>query len=209
MLKKPENYDSVELREFDYTPINLGGHKGIIKKVEEYTGQSGSTSLKVTTDTDKNDIQPSYFQAQYDGDTRAEKKYSNGAIKYVSLKDDENCVRMLKAFITAIENSNPGFKYDWNKDLSQLVNKKIGLVFGLEEYEANDGKIKTMTRLTQFRSNDKVDNVKIPKVKILSGTLIDYDEYVSKNKTFNAKEATDLIDNFNTVIEYDNSAIDL
>ena len=209
MLKKPENYDSVELREFDYTPINLGGHKGIIKKVEEYTGQSGSTSLKVTTDTDKNDTQPSYFQVQYDGDTRAEKKWSNGAIKYVSLKDDENCVRMLKAFITAIENSNPGFKYDWNKDLSQLVNKKIGLVFGLEEYEANDGKIKTMTRLTQFRSNDKVDNVKIPKVKILSGTLIDYDEYMSKNKTFNAKEATDLIDNFNTVIEYDNSAIDL
>lgn len=211
MLKKPSNYDTVEVKEFDFVPLNLGGHKGIIKKVEEYTSNySGNTSLRVAVDTDKNDKQPSYFQDQYNKDTRAEKKWSNGAIKYVSLKDDENCVRMLKAFITAVENSNPGFKYDWNKDVAQLVGKKIGLVFGLEEYEANDGKIKTMTRLTQFRSVDKVDNVKIPKVKLLTGVFVDYEEYIARKTNTKASDDSDI---FATITEYvgenDNSDIEL
>ena len=30
MIKKPSNYDDVEVMEFDFTPIELGGHKGII-----------------------------------------------------------------------------------------------------------------------------------------------------------------------------------
>ena len=200
MLKKPENYESIELREFDFVPLELGGHKGIIKKVEEYTSNySGNTSLRVAVDTDKNDKQPSYFQDQYNKDTRPDKKWNNGAIKYVSLKDDENCVRMLKAFITAVENSNTGFKYDWSKDIVQLVGKKIGLVFGLEEYENDKKEIKTATKLTQFRSVDKTDTVKIPKVKLITGVFVDYDEYIAR-KT-NTKPADDN-DIFATITEY-------
>ena len=184
MLKKPEIYDQVEVKEFDFVPLELGGHKGIIKTAEEYTSQiSYNTSLKVTVDTDKNDKQPNYFGEQFKNDTRPDKKWSNGAIKYVSLKDDENCVRMLKGFITAVENSNPDFKYDWNKDVSQLTGKKVGLIFGLEEYNANDGGVKTVAKLTQFRSVDKVDNAKIPKVKLIDGTYVDYEEYKGNSKT--------------------------
>lgn len=190
MLKKPEIYDSVEVKEFDFVPIELGGHKGIIKIAEEYTSPvSYNTSLKVTVDTDKNDKQPNYFGEQFKNDTRADKKYSNSAIKYVSLKDDENCVRMLKAFITSVENSNPSFKYDWNKGVEQLNGKKVGLIFGIEEYNANDGTVKTTTKLTQFRSVDKVDEAKIPKVKLIDGTFVDYEEYKGNSQTTNqAKE---------------------
>ena len=184
MLKKPEIYDTVEVKEFDFTPIELGGHRGIIKIAEEYTSPiSYNTSLKITVDTDKNDKQPNYFSEQFKNDTRADKKYSNSAIKYVSLKDDENCVRTLKAFLTSVENSNPGFKYDWNKDVSQLNGKKVGLIFGLEEYNANDGSVKTTAKLTQFRSIDKVDEAKVPKVKLIDGTYVDYEEYKGNNKT--------------------------
>ena len=186
MLKKPNGYDDIQINE-DYTPITLGGHKGVIMGVEEYTSElSGNTSLKVSVDTSKDDSQPSYFSEQYKNDTRSDKKWSNSAIKYVSLKDDENCVRMLKAFITSVENSNTGFTYDWNKEVSQLKGKKVGLVFGLEEYENQDGELKTITKLNQFRSIDKVDNVKIPKVKLLNGTTMDYEEY--KNISENTAE---------------------
>jgi len=190
MIKKPEIYDTVEVKEFDFTPITLGGHRGIIKIAEKYTSQiSYNTSLKITVDTDKNDKQPNYFSEQFKNDTRPEKKWNNGAIKYVSLKDDENCVRMLKSFITSVENSNPGFKYDWNKDVSQLNGKKVGLIFRLEEYNANDGSVKTAAKLTQFRSVDKVDEAKIPKVKLIDGTFIDYEEYKGNSKIISqAKE---------------------
>lgn len=181
MLKKPNNYDEVELNS-EFTPIELGGHKGVIKGVEEYTSEySGNTSLKVSVDTTKDDKQPEYFTELYRNDERDDKKWSTSAIKYVSLKEDENCVRMLKGFITAVENSNPGFTYDWNKDIDQLKGKLVGLVFGLEEYEDNEGKTKTARKLNQFRSIDKVDNAKIPRVKLLNGEFVEYDDYNKNN----------------------------
>lgn len=183
MLKKPNGYDEVQLNE-DFTPIELGGHKGIIMGAEEYTSPvSGNTSLKISVDTSKDDKQPEYFAEQYRNDTREEKKWSNSAIKYVSLKEDENCVRMLKSFITAVENSNNGFAYDWNKEVDQLKGKKVGLVFGLEEYTNSEGETKTIAKLNQFRSVDKVDNIKIPKVKLLDGSFVEYDEYNNKSQT--------------------------
>lgn len=188
MLKKPENYDNIEVN-LEFTPISLGGHKGIILGVEEYTSPiSGNTSLKVSVDTSKDDVQPDYFTEQYKSDTRPEKKWSNSAIKYVSLKEDENCVRMLKGFITSVENSNNGFIYDWNKEVDQLKGKKVGLVFGLEEYTNNDGETKTITKLNQFRSIDKINEVKIPKVKLLNGDLIEYDEYKNRIKVNELKQ---------------------
>ena len=190
MIKKPSNYDKVEVMEFDNTKIELGGHKGIIMKAEEYTSpQSGKTSLKVSVDTAKDDKQPEYFAEQYKNDTRIDRKWSNSAIKYISLGEEENQVKMLKSFITAYENSN-GCQFDWGKDWDQLKGKKIGIIFGQEEYTSQDGTTKLATKLNQFRSIDKVDNVKIPKVKLLDGSYVEYEDYMKKNenKTTSAEE---------------------
>lgn len=199
MIKKPSNYDNVEVAGFDFTPIELGGHKGIIMKAEEYTSpQSGKTSLRVSADTAKDDKQPEYFTEQYKNDTRIDRKWSNSAIKYVPLGEEENQVKMLKAFITAYENSN-NCKFDWNKDWEQLKGKKIGLVFGMEEYQNQAGELKTVNKLREFRSIDKVDNIKIPKVKKLDNSYVDYEEYTSKN---NSNSTTDTVSNlFGDVIE--------
>lgn len=182
MIKKPSNWDAVEVTEFDFTPIELGGHKGIIMKAEEYTSpQSGKTSLKVSVDTAKDDKQPEYFAEQYKNDTRIDRKWSNSAIKYIPLGEEENQVKMLKSFITAYENSN-GCQFDWNKNWEQLTGKKIGLVFGQEEYTSQDGTTKLATKLNQFRSIDKVDNIKIPKVKLLDGSYVSYDDYMERKE---------------------------
>ena len=179
-MQKPKLYDKIEVMEFDYTPIELGGHKGIIMKAEEYTSpQSGKTSLKVSVDTAKDDKQPEYFKEQYKNDVRIDRKWSNSAIKYVPIGEEENQVKMLKAFITAYENSN-NCKFDWNKDWEQLKGKKIGLVFGPEEYINQNGNLKLNNKLREFRSIDKVDNIKIPKVKLLDGTYVSYDDYMEK-----------------------------
>lgn len=182
MIKKPSNYDNVEVTEFDFTPIELGGHKGIIMKAEEYTSpQSGKTSLRVSVDTAKDDKQPEYFAEQYKNDTRIDRKWSNSAIKYIPLGEEENQVKMLKAFITAYENSN-NCKFDWNKNWDQLTSKKIGLVFGADEYKNQAGELKTVNKLREFRSIDKVDNIKFPKVKMLDGSYVSYDDYMERKE---------------------------
>ena len=187
MIKKPSNYDNVEVMEFDFTPIELGAHKGIIMKAEEYTSpQSGKTSLKVSVDTAKDDKQPEYFKEQYKNDVRIDRKWSNSAIKYIPLGEEENQVKMLKAFITAYENSN-NCQFDWNKNWEQLTGKKIGIIFGMEEYENQAGELKTVNKLREFRSIDKIDNIKIPKVKKLDGTYVDYEEY-TKSSSDKAKD---------------------
>ena len=194
MIAKPNRYDEVEIVEFDYEPIILGGHKGIIKNVEEYISeQSGKKSLKVYVDMAGDDIQQSYFTYQYKNDTRPDKKWSNQAIKYVSLGEEENQIRMLKGFLTAYENSN-NCKFDWNGEWNQLKNKRIGLVFGLEEYYNQNNELKTIVRLRDFRSIDKVENVKIPKVKLAEGTYVDYEEYVNVQKNQSERTKTTLND---------------
>lgn len=180
ILNKPNKYEEVQVNQ-EFERLELGGHKGVIKNVEEYTSTiSSNTSLKVEVDTANDDKQPNYYQKQFDENTNMDKKWSTGATKYVSLKDDENCIKMLKAFITSVENSNNGFTYDWNKDINQLKGKKVGLVFGLEEYTKQDGTIGLATKLNQFRSIDKVDNAKIPKVKLLDGSFVEYEVYNSR-----------------------------
>ena len=189
MIAKPKAYDKINIIE-EYEKISLGGHKGIIMKAEEYTSpQSGKTSLKVYVDTASDDKQPEYFKKQYENDTRIDRKYPNGAIKYVPLGEEENQIKMLKSFITAYENSN-NCKFDWNKDWDQLKGKKIGIIFGQEEYTSQDGTTKLATKLNQFRSIDKVDNAQIPKVKLLDGTYKSYDDYMEfvENKTTSAEE---------------------
>ena len=186
MIAKPKMYDEIEVN-LDFTPITVGGHKGVIIKAEEYTSDfSGKKSLKVYVDTASDDKQPEYFKKQYENDTRIDRKYPNGAIKYVPLGEEENQVKMLKAFITAYENSN-NCKFDWNKEVDQLKGKKIGIIFGMEEYENQAGELKTVNKLREFRSIDKVDNAQIPKVKLLDGSYIAYDEYMERKENLSSK----------------------
>ena len=182
MIAKPKTYDEISINE-DFERLELGGHKGIIIKAEEYTSDfSGKTSLKVYVDTASDDKQPEYFKKQYENDTRIDRKYPNGAIKYVPIGEEENQIKMLKSFLTCVENSNTNYTYDWNKEVDQLKGKKIGLVFGMEEYISQDGTTKLATKLNQFRSIDKVDNVQIPKVKLLDGSYVSYDDYMERKE---------------------------
>ena len=205
MLIKPSNYDKITINE-SYEKISLGGHRGIIKNIMEYTSAiSGNTSLKVEVDTSSDDKQPNYFQKQFNENTNMDKKWPAGSTKYVSLKQDENCIKMLKAFITSVENSNPNFVYDWNKEVDQLKGKKVGLVFGLEEYQNDKGETKTATKLTQFRSIDKVDNAKIPNVRLLNGSYISYEDY---NKTKTEKSNSNSFKEFGEFVEITDNLLD-
>ena len=184
-MEKPKNWDSVQANTGDYESLKLGGHEVVIKDAYEYTGQTGNVSLKVEVDIAGNDEQKDFFQRQYDANTNTDKKWPTGGCKYISLKDDDTCVSMFKGFTTCVENSNKG--YTWNFDEKTLKGKKLCAVFGLEEFKDNEGNTKTATKLVQFRSLDKLDSIKIPKVKLLNGAYMDYEDY--KNKSIDSAKA--------------------
>lgn len=177
-----EETEAVEYGE--YENLELGGHAIIIRKADKYTGKTGNESLRVQVDIDKGDKQEGFFQKQFDNDTRSDKIWSNSATKYYSLKQEN--LGMLKGFITAVENSNPGFKFDM--DETKLAGKKVAGQFGWEEYEKQDGSIGVSTKLIQIRSLDKLNEIKIPKVKKLDGTYVDYEEYKNRRSMASAEE---------------------
>lgn len=183
-------WDTTEAKEFgEFENLELGGHELVIMDAKEYTSEaSGNTSLKVSVDIGGFDKQKGFFQKQYDENQNQDKKWSTGGTKFLSLKDEQ--LAYLKGFITALEKSNPNFKFNINGDWEQLKGLKIAGQFGLEEYEKQDGTIGTATKLIQFRSLDKLKEIKIPKVKLLNGDLVDYEEY--KNRPSIRDKAEDL-----------------
>lgn len=186
-LKDWEEVEAVELG--DREILTLGGHEIIIKDARLYTSeQSGNTSLKICVDIAGNDKQKGFFQRQYDNNTLSEKKWPTSATRFLSLKKEN--LGYTKGTITAIEKSNTGFKFDTSKGWNQLNGLKCAGVFGLEEYIDQEGKTRTITKLTNFRSLDKLNEIQIPKVKLLDGTYVDYDDYNEFYRNKNDNKST-------------------
>ena len=184
-LKDWEETEARELGEFE--SLELGGHEIVVMDARLYESTvSGNTSLKVSVDIAGTDKQKGFFKKQYDENTNSDKKWSNGATRYLSLKKES--LAYTKGFISCLEKSNKGFKFDTSKGWEQLKNLKCAGVFGLEEYEKQDGTIGTATKLIQFRSLDKLAEIKIPKVKLLDGTYVEYNQYKKSDALSTATE---------------------
>ena len=175
-------FEKSEAKEFgEFENLELGAHQVVIMDAREYENiSSGNISLKVSVDIANGDKQAGYFQKQYDEAKKStqegqEVKWSTGAVRYLSLKNEN--IAYLKGFITALENSNSNFKFNKDGNWEQLKGLKCAGVFGLEEYQDSEGKIKTATKLTNFRSLDKLKDITIPKVKTIDNTYVDYEDY--------------------------------
>ena len=168
-MLKPKNYDNVSAGNF--TPIELGGHRMMIKTVGERTNKSGGDMIVVVFDFDKTDKQPEYFKKAFMDDVRPDKKWPNSGTNYINVLDMKtgDCSRNFKAFCTCVENSNPGFKINWDaKDFGvQFKGLKIGGVFGRVENEYN-GKTTLQHKLRWFCDYGKADSQKTPQDRFLT-----------------------------------------
>ena len=166
-MNKPNNYEQTKAGG-EYTPISLGGHHLVIKKVEETKSKKGKNMLVVYFDTSKADSQPEYFANEFRNDIRPDKKWPRNGTQYVLVEDaDGNCSRNFKGFITSFEHSN-GCESVWGKGFTaQFTNKKIGGVFGEVENEYN-GKVTMRHELRWFCSDENVDSAAVPAAKYLT-----------------------------------------
>lgn len=161
-MRKPSGFDQAKAS-LNYEPLALGGHVCIIKAVEESKSKTGKDMYKVALDIALGDPQAGYYQKKFDNDLRDDRRWP--CITYVVITDDTgNCSRNCASFVTSVEESNPGFSFPWD-NAAYLTNKRVGVVFGEEEYKAQDGTIKKSTKPFWFRSADKVADAPIPKLK--------------------------------------------
>ena len=97
----------------------------------------------------------------------------------------QNALPYFKAFITAVEKSNDGYKWNWNEQ--SLVGQQVVAVFGEEEYNALDGTIQVSTRVQEWRSLVALreGKIKAPTIKKLKS-----DTYVAPAMTEVEEEDT-------------------
>ncbi|HEY8401126.1 MAG TPA: hypothetical protein VIK89_07690 [Cytophagaceae bacterium] len=162
-MKKYENYDKVEAYTGEVERLEPGGYICKILKVQAEERDYG-TLLRIAFDIAEGDYKD-FYRKKFESKKQSDPEAKWPGMYYQTVREDS--LQYFKGFMTSIEESNPGYKWNW--DEKTLVGKLFGGVFGEEEYEASDGSIKTSVKCRFIRSIDaiKKGNFKIPEVKTL------------------------------------------
>ena len=177
-MKKIENWNEIEAKGMDdFKALPIGAYEcKIINAVENHNEESGKTTLKVMVDIASGKYKD-YFKKRYDSNTAIDRKWDNNATKYLAFEGENTS--FFKGFITTVENSNVGYKWNW--DETTLRDKKIVGVFQYEQYKKQDGTKGIKVRLNKFRSLDKLGEIEVSdSIKMLDGTYTSYDDYMEK-----------------------------
>lgn len=200
-MEKINNWENIEVKGVeDFKMLPIGAYECVIKDAIVNTNlETGKETFKVSVDIANGEYKD-YFQKRYNANTNNNKKWDNNAVKYLAFKGDN--VSYFKGFITCVENSNIGYKWDWDEE--KLKGKKICGVFQYEEYEKQDGSKAVKVRLSKFRSMDKIKEIEVSdNVKLLNGSYESIDDYNEKKENIIQNNFGHLIDN--SGIEIDNN----
>ena len=117
-----------------------------------------------------------FYAREFQQNSNPDKKWK-GVIRVWLPKDDgsekdERTKSLFKGMCTAFEDSNPGYKWNW--DESSLVNKTVGILYRNEEWEYN-GKSGWNAKPLRCMSAGKVrsGDFTLPKDKPLRGDAYD------------------------------------
>lgn len=160
-MKKPIGYDQAEAMEVGtFRAIPPGWYPAVILQAAEGETPNGSPYVEFSVD-----IIDGEYVRYYEKDYKSQKpmdgvKKWRGTVRFFTT---EKAVGMFKGAIKAVEESNAGYTWDWNE--ATLKGKKVGLGIHREEYEANDGSIKTNTRPYAFCPIQKVIAGEMPEPK--------------------------------------------
>ena len=175
-----KDFDKVEAKGMDdFRGLPIGAYECVIKDARlNHNEETGKNTLKISIDIASGEYKD-YFLKAYETDTRIDRKWNNNAIRYIAYEGDN--VAFFKGFITTVENSNIGYKWNWEE--STLKGKKVCGVFQYEEYEKQDGTKGIKVRLSKFRSLDKLKDIEVSdSIKMLDGSYVSYDDYMERKE---------------------------
>ena len=173
MIKKFGNYENVKAYG-NYEQLPKGAYILEILNAEVGENKFGQY-VKISCDVAEGEHK-GYFRNDYKAQQGEDKKWHCNYLLNVPNEDgtdrDEWTARRFKTVIAAIEDSNPGYHFDW--DESKFVGKLIGGLFNIREYQKNNGEIGEATNLAQLVTVEaiKTGKYKMPKDRKLAATPV-------------------------------------
>lgn len=138
---------------------NAGGHVLGIVGVEEKESASHEPMILLYLDIARGEFKNHYRRL-------SEKFQKHCYIRYYQLTEREKSIPYFKGLITAIEHSNPGYKWDWRPQ--SLVKKLVGANLREEEYVGSNGETKSSLKIAHFCNADKANECKVLEPKRLA-----------------------------------------
>jgi len=168
MIKMPHNWNEVKVIS-DRAKLPLGAYVCLVKQCRVVDNDYGS-QLAILFDINEGEYK-GFYADDFAANTQQDKKWK-GILRIWLPKDDgsekdEFTKSIFKGLVTSFENSNPGYKWNWNE--KSLEGKQIGILFRNEEW-AYDGKSGWAVRPFRALSVDTVQEGKftLPKDKPLA-----------------------------------------
>jgi hypothetical protein len=152
-MNKPIGYDeAVAMIPGEGRQIPPGGYIGKIVNATETTSKNGNEMIVLDVDVAEGEYR-NFYRDRYEA--RQTEEQSWGAI--VRQVTEGASLPMFKGLATSVEMSNPGFTFPFKpRKITELIGKKIGLVFGREEYINSAGEYKMATRVRNVRSVEAI-----------------------------------------------------
>lgn len=196
-MERIENWETIEAKGMDdFKSLPIGAYECVIMDARvNQNPETGKRTFKVSVDIATGEYKD-YFKKRYENNTNEDKKWDNNAVKYLAFEGDN--VAYFKGFITSVENSNVGYKWNW--DEKTLKNKKICGVFQYEEYKKQDGSKAVKVRLNKFRSLDKMKDIEVSDaIKTLDNRYVSYDDYMEEKENSDTNKMKEM---FGEVVEF-------
>ena len=170
MITKPQDWETAQAYTGETQQVTPGGHIVRIMGMAQSTSKnSGKPMIIINFDIDEGSELDSFYRKQYEARKRSEPNNARwgGVIRYMLYdKSGQQTNGFFKGFIGAVEESNPGYKWNW--DERTIAGKLVGMVFGEEEYRGQNGDIRTSVKAQMARSVQTIrDGVDVPKKKTL------------------------------------------
>lgn len=191
MIRKPNNWESVQ----EYTvreKLPVGAYVCKVKQVNVSHFSTGD-QLAILYDIAEGE-HTGFYARDFQGQSNDQKKW-RGVLRIWLPSDDgseknEKTKRALKGMVTSFENSNPGYRWNW--DETSLVGKTVGIIYREEEWEYN-GKTGWTAKPLRCMSAQKVrdGDYTIPDKKPLRGDAYD-SGYTAAPAGMTAVETDDL-----------------
>lgn len=153
-MKRISDFENVQV--FDSVEFpKAGGYIGVIVNARDVPDKE---YLELLVDINDGDFK-GFYKNWYDN---TGKWLLRGYCSYKT-----TAVRIFKGFITSVEESNRGYKWDW--DESTLINKKVGIILREEQYIKNDGSVGESVKINSYRSTDAIrkGEFKVPEKKLV------------------------------------------
>ena len=164
-MRAIQNLESVQPSTGEFAKPGPGGYILEIVSVEDvpFNPQTGKGDyLKICYDIADGDFRGFY---------REQAEHFNGAWYANFIRSyKEKALGMFKHFTNCVEESNPGFKWNWQEQ--KLVGLRFGATLQEEEYEKKDGSVGVRLIVKEVKTVQQIlsGEFKIPDRKCLSAT---------------------------------------